>query len=30
MDKHIEIEWKQDKLELVDFKKAENKLEGGF
>ena len=26
MDKHIEIEWKQDKLELVDFKKAENKF----
>ena len=26
MDKHIEIEWKQEKLELADFKKAENKF----
>ncbi len=26
MDQHIEIEWKQEKLELVDFKKAENKF----
>lgn len=26
MDKHLEIEWKQEKLELVDFKKAENKF----